>query len=219
MIIFTKPPERSLRIGGTDVAAIMGKSDYKTYEQVLNEKAGLAEDKFSGNKFTESGHIYEPAVVKWYEDQTGESVMRPEEEAKADLLPGHTFVHPDYPFLVGSPDGLVRLNCRYKVSPDTRGLMVSGIKWGFEAKVAHYFSKRKWDAFEHKMPESYWMQCQYYMLLTDLKRWDLAVHHLGTADREIHRIDADPFIQQEMLEACVNLWGAVEEIKNAAKTT
>ena len=211
MIIFETLKNRVNRIGGTDVSAIMGKNEYMTREKVFKLKAGLIEDDFKGNKFTESGHLYESAVIKWYEKTTGEHVMDPVAEAENDLLPSHTFVHEKYPYIVGSPDGLVRLNSRYKVSPHDLGLAVSGIKWGFEAKVTHYFGKRKWDGLEYKMPESYYLQCQYYMMITGLDRWDLAVHHLTTADREIHRIDADPFLHQEMEQACIEFWSEVEK--------
>lgn len=211
MIIFEPLKDRVNRIGGTDVSAIMGKNEYMSREKVFQLKTGQIEDDFKGNKYTESGHLYEPAVRGWYEKETGETVMDPVDEAEQDLLPSHTFVHPEYPFIVGSPDGLVRLNGRYRCENHKFGLMVSGIKWGFEAKVTHYFGKRKWDGLEHKMPESYYLQCQYYMMITGLTRWDLAVHHLTTADREIHRVDADPFLHQEMEEVCVEFWSEVEK--------
>ena len=213
MIIFEELKDRVNRIGGTDVSAIMGKNEYMTREKVFLLRSGQIEDDFKGNKYTESGHLYEPAVRSWYEQQTSETVMDPVDEAENDLLPSHTFVHEKYPYIVGSPDGLVRLNGRYKVSPHDLGLAVSGIKWGFEAKVTHYFGKRKWDGLEYKMPESYYLQCQYYMMITGLARWDLAVHHLTTADREIHRIDADPFLHVEMEQACIEFWSEVEEAR------
>jgi len=211
MILFVKPKERTQRIGGTDIAAILGVSEYKSRDKLKGEKSGRLSDDFKGNNFTESGLMYEDAVRKWYEKTSGEHVMDPVAEAENDLLPGHTFVHPEHDFLVGSPDGLVRLNSRYKVSPHPDGLVVSGIKWGWEAKVTHYFGKRKWDGLEKKMPENYWLQCQYYMMLTGLKRWDLSVHHLTTADRETHVIEADCFAHEEILEACIEFWKEVED--------
>lgn len=219
MIIFTKPAERNLRIGGTDVSIIMGKNEYKTRDLLLGEKSGAIKDSFAGNKFTESGLLYESAVRKWYEEQEDEHVMDPASEAKDGLLPGHTFIHPEYDFLVGSPDGLVRLNTRYCVHPHKKGLAISGIKWGWEAKVAHFFSKKKWDGLEKKMPESYWLQCQYYMMLSGLDRWDLSVHHLATADRETHVIEADCFVHEEMLEACLDFWKDVEEKRKETTKT
>lgn len=213
VIIFENLQDRVNRIGGTDVSAIMGKNEYATREKIFLLKSGQIEDDFEGNKYTESGLLYESAVIKWYEYTAKESVMDPVYETEQDLLPSHTFVHPEYPFMVGSPDGLVRLNGRYKVSPHKLGLAVSGIKWGFEAKVTHYFGKKKWDNLEFKMPESYYLQCQYYMMITGIERWDLAVHHLTTADREIHRIDADIFLHEKMKAECLKFWSEVEEAR------
>lgn len=226
MIIFTKPLDRNLRIGGTDVSTIIGKNEFAikehgsaeaAIEDLLLIKSGQKEDTFKGNKFTESGLLFEDAVVKWYEQETGESVMVPPKEVEDDLLPGHTVVHPEYPFLVGSPDGLVRLNKRYSVENHPQGLRVGAIKWGFEAKTAHFFSKKKWDGLPNKVPEQYYIQCQYYMALTGLERWDLAVAHLGTADRDVHIFKSDPFLQEEMIMSSVAFWKKVDKARKELK--
>ena len=199
-ILFVKPIDRNERIGGTDVAGIMGLSQYKDREAVMLDKLGLGPP-FHGNKYTESGIMMEPVARKWYEKQTGEQVIDPVEEAEKDLLPGHVFRSKEYPFLVGSPDGLVRDTKRYTVENHKDGLLVSGIKWGWEGKTAHYFSKKKWDGLEHKMPEEYFIQVQFYMMISGLDRWDLTVLHLATADRETHILEACPFVHAEMMEA------------------
>ena len=198
------------------MSIILGKPPYKNVETLTEEKLGRGE-KFTGNKYTESGHLYEQAVADWYESQTGEILMDPVAEAEDNLLPSHIFVHPEYRFLAGSPDRLVREKKRYSVEPHKDGLIVTGIKFGFEAKVAHYFSKKKWDGLEYKMPEEYRIQCQYYMMLCGLDRWDLAVHHLATADRDVHVLEADPFLHEEMLEKCLAYWKMLEELREREK--
>lgn len=54
--------DRDKYIGGSDLAAIMGISPFKTRWQLLLEKAGLAESDFSGNRFTEYGNEMEGAI-------------------------------------------------------------------------------------------------------------------------------------------------------------
>ena len=49
-------------IGGSDIAVIMGLSAFKRRWDLLLEKAGLKEDNFPGNLFTEYGHIMEPKI-------------------------------------------------------------------------------------------------------------------------------------------------------------
>lgn len=59
---FDVSQDRDKYIGGSDIPAILGLSKFKTRWQLLLEKAGLEERTFSGNKFTEYGHIIEPQI-------------------------------------------------------------------------------------------------------------------------------------------------------------
>ncbi len=54
--------DRDKYIGGSDLPVICGISKFKTRWQLLLEKAGLAENTFSGNRFTEYGHYIEPFI-------------------------------------------------------------------------------------------------------------------------------------------------------------
>ena len=54
--------DRDKYIGGSDISVIMGISTFKTRWQLLLEKAGLAEDTFTGNQYTEYGHKIEPKI-------------------------------------------------------------------------------------------------------------------------------------------------------------
>jgi putative phage-type endonuclease len=54
--------DRDKYIGGSDISVIMGISTFKTRWDLLLEKAGLKENEFKGNKFTEYGHVMEPEI-------------------------------------------------------------------------------------------------------------------------------------------------------------
>ena len=54
--------DRDKYIGGSDLSVIMGLSPFKTRWQLLQEKAGLIEDTFTGNRATEYGHKIEPKI-------------------------------------------------------------------------------------------------------------------------------------------------------------
>lgn len=60
--IDTVKTDRNLYIGGSDLSAIMGLSPFKTRWDLLQEKAGLKENDFDGNIFTEYGVVLEPIV-------------------------------------------------------------------------------------------------------------------------------------------------------------
>ena len=54
--------DRNKFIGGSDIAVIMGISPFKKRFDLLLEKAGLKENEFSGNEYTEYGNILEPKI-------------------------------------------------------------------------------------------------------------------------------------------------------------
>ena len=54
--------DRDKYIGGSDLPVICGISKFKTRWQLLLEKAGLEVSSFSGNRYTEYGHIIEPQI-------------------------------------------------------------------------------------------------------------------------------------------------------------
>lgn len=54
--------DRDKYIGGSDIPVIMGISTFKTRWELLLEKAGLKENEFKGNQYTEYGHAIEPKI-------------------------------------------------------------------------------------------------------------------------------------------------------------
>ena len=53
---------RDLYIGGSDIPKIMGISTFQTRWELLQEKAGLLENSFEGNSYTEYGNKMEPKI-------------------------------------------------------------------------------------------------------------------------------------------------------------
>ena len=54
--------DRNLYIGGSDIPIIMGLSPFKKRFDLLLEKAGIKENDFEGNAYTEFGNIIEPVI-------------------------------------------------------------------------------------------------------------------------------------------------------------
>lgn len=54
--------DRNLYIGGSDIPIIMGISPFKKRFDLLLEKAGLKENDFDGNQYTEYGNVLEPKI-------------------------------------------------------------------------------------------------------------------------------------------------------------
>lgn len=57
--------DRDKYIGGSDIAAILNISKFKTRWQLLKEKAGIEESDFTGNVYTEYGNELEPKIREY----------------------------------------------------------------------------------------------------------------------------------------------------------
>ncbi len=86
--------QRRAGIGGSDVAAIIGISKWRTALDVYNSKIGDVED--VDNESKEWGRRLEPVVRQAYADKTGRSVK----------IPGEMFRSAEHPFMIANLDGL-----------------------------------------------------------------------------------------------------------------
>ena len=155
--------ERRKGIGGSDVAAIMGLSPWKTAYQVYQEKRKEVED-WGGNSLTDLGKRMEPAIRQWYSDQTGRDVR----------LPDKIMYHPQHPFMLASLDGF---------TDDGRVVEIktarSGKDWG--------------EPETNQIPDYYAVQVHHYMIVTGFQVADIPVSIAGSspslyiveADKEI----------------------------------
>ena len=57
--------DRDKYIGGSDIPIIMGISSFKTRFDLLLEKAGLKDNDFTGNEYTEYGNVLEPKIREY----------------------------------------------------------------------------------------------------------------------------------------------------------
>ena len=61
--------DREMYIGGSDSPIILGISPFKTRYELLLEKAGLKEDDFEGNRFTEYGNLMEEKIRSYVNEK------------------------------------------------------------------------------------------------------------------------------------------------------
>lgn len=80
--------DRNKFIGGSDIPVIMGISPFKTRYQLLLEKAGLVENEFTGNRFTQYGDDIEP-LIRDYINEKYKTDFAPAKKINGDLR-GHT---------------------------------------------------------------------------------------------------------------------------------
>ena len=224
--------DRRSRIGGTAISAILGKNPWQTREATMAYYLGGPGP--VPNRYMEWGLRGEAAVANAYADKNDLKLVDLVKEEEEDLLPGQIVRHPEVDFLAGSPDrlvlkpGLDRYRAESK-NGDEKMRIISGISHGLEIKTASAWSKKKWDM---GIPEHYVMQCQFYLMITGLPRWDIAVLIGGNDYRDFahssdgnktvkgeysnYVIEPDLFLHAQMVEEATKFW---EEVKNEREKT
>jgi putative phage-type endonuclease len=144
---------RATGIGGSDAAAVLGLSKYKTKYQLFLEKTGQAEPQDETWEMGR-GKALEPLLRQHYSDTTGRVVMLPKTALRSEK----------YPFMLYNPDGL---------SDDGRLV---------EFKTASY-GKEWGEVGSDEIPQEYLLQVQHGMVVTGLNVTDVTVSVAGNAPR------------------------------------
>lgn len=142
--------QRALGITATEITAILGVNPYRSALDVWLEKRGDREP-FEGNVRTKWGNLLEPVIRADYEERHGVRVE----------VPG-TIAHPDHPWWLATPDGLVYRN---SVDPE-RGLEIKT----HTIRMSHEYGAPGSD----EVPAWELAQCMWCMGVTPgVQRWDL----------------------------------------------
>lgn len=146
-------------ITATDIAPILGRSDYKTPLDVFAEKTGRVKP-FEGNEHTRRGQRYEPVILADYAEATQLEVETP--------LP--LFVHPKLSFLAATPDARV-------LESDHNQMLPAVPEFGVEAKFSMSPARANalGDEGTDDIPDDWLLQTQTQMSVMGWMRVDLAV--------------------------------------------
>ncbi len=163
---------RKQGIGGSDAAAVLGLSKYKTPFDIYEDKLGLRPPTPDNNAM-KWGRNLEPLVRAEYANQNNKVVVTPEK----------ILTHPKYNFILANLDGYTE---------DNRIV---------EIKTSRYESAWG-DAGTDQVPIEYILQVQHYMLVTGFDYADIAVLISGSeyrqyeikADQELHEMMIEQYI-------------------------
>lgn len=169
---------RKKGIGGSDAPIICGVSPWRTPYQLYLEKRGEGQPQ-GENEYMAWGRLLEPVILKRYEAQTGKTVTVPDE----------ILVHPKYPWMIASVDGLL---------PDRV----------IEVKSARH-SKEWGVAGSDEIPEHYLLQVTHYMSVTGRNMADLAVL-IGGSDFRTYTVRKDPELEALLIEHEQRFWEQVK---------
>lgn len=165
-------------IGGSDVAAVLGLSKWKTPYDLYLEKTGVTIEDPSKAEFFHFGHVLEDVVANEFSRRNALKVQR------RNVM----FRHPLHPELIGNID---------------RRVVGGGV---LECKTADKYTASLWDADGgDKVPPYYLCQVMHYLHVTGERKGYLAVLIGGNEYRQ-YKIDYDAELAELMATKCVEFW-------------
>ena len=172
---------RQNSIGGSEAAAILGMNPWKSPYQLWLEKTGSAEpEDISDKDVVHFGTILEPIVAQEFCLREGKKVK------KCGL-----YRSKQHPFMTASFDRLI-----------------VGEPAGLECKTTSAYKGKDWE--EGKIPPSYYVQCQHYMMVSGLPKWFIACL-IGGNKFVTWEIDRDEGDIAALMEAETKFWERVQD--------
>lgn len=162
---------RRSRIGGSEIAQVLGASPWGDAYSLWCHKTGQADDSPS-SALMEAGHYIEQAAASWYMDHRIPDGLA--------VRNAGTWVHQDRAWQLANPDRLIVPNVRSDQNP-------AGV---LEIKYAPNSADRFGDDGTDVVPTNYWCQVQWYMATFGVPWADMVV--LSRWGFRCFHIDADP---------------------------
>lgn len=176
---------RSLGVGGSEVAAVLGLDPRRDAFAVYAAKVGLLKPT-APNPRMRRGKYFERGVIDWYSDITGQ--------------PTHWFdqtvQNPQRSWQVVSPDAWV-----LGISPDAPPRI-----GGCDAKTVAFDQRESWgETGTDIVPVPVNLQCQWTLSTVDLPWWDVAAL-VGLDELRIYRIHRSPEVEAILLDEVETFW-------------
>jgi putative phage-type endonuclease len=183
--------ERLKGIGGSDAAAVLGLSKFKTQRQLYHEKRGEYPVDLDSpeNEFIWWGRALEPIVRQKYAEKVGRTVR----------VPTHTLRHPEHDFMLANIDGFtIEEFAEVEIEP--------AYCRGYEGKTA-YLSTGWGEEGTDQIPQEYLLQVHHYMTVTGFPAWDVC--SLIGRHFAYYHIKHDLELSQMLIEAEREFWARV----------
>lgn len=172
--------QRKKGIGGSDIAAILGVSKFKTALDVYLSKTTDQPEQKGEHLYW--GHALENPIIDRFIRDTGALVIRQPEMRR----------HPDYEWAIANADALI-----------TNGDTIKAI---LEIKTSSAFKSREWGADDtDEVPIEYIAQVQWYMWIYDVQEAYLAALIGGNQYRQYH-IQRDDELIAMLAEKAQAFW-------------
>lgn len=192
--------QRRTGIGGSDIAAILGLSPYKTQVELWLDKTGRQIEADSSPEQAERmhwGNMLEDIVAREYAARRVVRIQRINTMLR----------HPVYKAAIANLDRAVVADGSRARWDESAG-QVRGATSVLEVKTAHALAAQSPDwgeAGSDEVPVHYWTQVQWYLAVSGLPYGELAVL-FGGQQMRIYRIEAHATTHQDMLERAQDWW-------------
>lgn len=168
--------DRSNRIGGSDVAAVLGVHPYKTPLDLWSEKvAGLTND--VDNYAIRKGLALEGILLDFAKEKLGLLTMHR----------NHKYTHKDYPYMTGEVDAICNAG----------SVILEAKSVGVSAK------ERFWQSGQ--VPPHYELQVRFYLAIANADRAHL-VADLGEYEPHIYNIERDRLFEDLLISNVKAFW-------------
>ena len=192
--------QRRTGIGGSDIAALLGLSPYKTQVELWMDKTGRApvvEPDDAQAERMHWGNVLEDIVARHYASLHDAKIQRINTMLR----------HPSYPAAIANVDrAVVTIGSRARWDEGAGRLL--GADRVLEVKTAHALAAGSADWGEpgtDEVPQHYWVQCQWYLAITGLPFADLAVLFGGQKFAE-YVMPADEGLHGDLLQRAQAWW-------------
>lgn len=170
---------RQKSIGGSDASSIIGLNPWSSPYSVWADKLGKIPPK-EDNEAMRQGRDLEFYVAQRFSEATGKKVRRE----------NNILINPDYPFAHANVDR-----------------MIVGEDAGLECKTTSTLNVKRFK--NGAFPDTYYVQCVHYMMVTGCKKWYLAVLVLGK-EFMVFEIERDEEEIEALAKSEAEFWQLVE---------
>jgi putative phage-type endonuclease len=197
-------------LGGSDIAAILGLSPFRTAVDVWLEKTGKATNQLDSLALR-FGSFAESFIASEYEKATGFITLEHQP----------AIIHPNHQYLQAHIDRVVATKPKADLAQQdladdglddifppasTTDHSPLGASRLLECKTANPFYQHDWgEPGTDAVPLHYLCQCAWYLALTQAEQIDLAVL-FGNTDFRIYHIARDAQLESDLLEHAINFW-------------
>jgi putative phage-type endonuclease len=179
-------------LGGTDSAAVLNLNPWRKPIDVWADKVH-PENRIEIDKdCLRWGCLLEPVIRQEYARKFDIDVTNPAD--MQSIFPNSrkwedsTIITGKYPWMVGMPDGYIK-----------------STRTGLEIKTAARRSDEWGKPGTDEIPAHYFMQCAWYMAVTDSPSWNVSVLFSGS-DLQQYHIVRDLDLERDAVEACRDFW-------------